>query len=411
MIIDRPTLSLQERDRRWDLVRGLLKANQLDCLIVVGLSGMWRFDTYLAGEHADGIVVFPMDAKPTYLTWTPTYISRHMENRERFGTGWIDNWQIGVNGAGLSQTLTEQGFASSRIGVVGLPSGGSPIEAGGWIPYGTWAEVLKQLPNAEFVNLTAPFIDLLLVKSEEELALFRYASAVGELTCEAMLAAVAAGKNENEMYAAMASVIYSHGCDPTPGPFIHSGIKNLSWGYSIWLSQAQAPRYVPQGGVVQSEIFVNYGGIQSQQQMSIAVGPVDPVVLQLADVARASYEAGLAVMLPGRTFGELADAMEVPLEQAQCWHSTPLVHSLSPNHLHGHIRVGMQRMPGYNPSQRVLPIPPFGGERVFEPGMLIELEPNACIGNWRVNIGGAIVITENGPQELNQLSTRTQRVG
>ena len=410
MIATRPTLSLNERDRRWESVRNLLRANKLDCLIVVGLSGTWRFDTYLAGEHADGIVVFPLVREPTYLTWTPTYISRHTENRARYGVGWIDNWQIGTNGKGLSQTLLSQGLKKASIGVVGLGGHGSPIEADGWIPYGTWVEVLKQLPDANFVDLTSPFIELMLVKSAEELELSRYASQVGELACEAMLKAVQDGKNENEIFAAMTSVIYTHGCDPTPGPFIHSGVENLSWAFSIWLSQAQAPRTVSRGDIAQTEIFVNYGGIQSQQQMSIALGPVAPVCLELADTARRSYEAGLKVMYPGRTWQELADAMEVPLEETKCWHSTPLVHSLSPNHLVGHLRVGMERMPGYQESHRVTPIKPYGGERVLVPGMVIEMEPNACIGNWRVNIGGAIIITEDGPEELNRLPTRMQIV-
>lgn len=410
MQAQRPTLSLGERDRRWKLVRELMSSMQVDCLIVAGLTGMWRFDTYLAGEHADGIVVFPLEVEPTYLTWTPTYISRHMENQKRFGVGWIDKWRVGTNGAALAQCLTDGGYASASIGVVGLAGSHGPIEADGWIPYGTWAEVLKRLPGARFTNLTAAFIELMLVRSEEELALMRYASDVGELACAAMLQATTEGRNECEIYAAMASVIYAHGCDPLPGPFVHTGVENLSWGYSIWLSQAQQARSVPRGGIVQAEIMVNYGGIQSQQQMSVALAPVAPVCLQLADIARRSYEAGLAVMQPGRSFGELADAMEVPLEQAQCWHSTPLVHSLSPNHLHGHIRVGMERMPGFQASHRVQPIPPFGGEKILQPGMVIELEPNACIGSWRVNLGGAVIITENGPEELNSLPTRMQVV-
>lgn len=49
-----------------------------------------------------------------------------------------------------------------------------------------------------------------------------------------------------------------------------------------------------------------------------------------------------------------------------------------------------------------------GGEVVIEPGMVFELEPNAIIGRHRVNIGGTVIITEQGAEPLNEISTRMQ---
>ncbi len=46
-----------------------------------------------------------------------------------------------------------------------------------------------------------------------------------------------------------------------------------------------------------------------------------------------------------------------------------------------------------------------GGEIVLEPGMVFELEPNACIERYRANIGGTVLVTENEAEELNKLST------
>lgn len=410
MTMERPTLSLRERDRRWAGIRALMRAKEADCLIVVGLSGLWQFDIYVANEHADGIVIFPVDGEPTYLTWTPAYITRHNENCARTGAEWIANWKLGITGRAVAQTLKDQGFERSRIAVVGLAGGDTPIEPDGWVPYGTWADILAGLPEASFMNLTAPFIELMLVKSAEELALMRYAANVGELACGAMLEAVKDGKNENEIFAAITGTIFAHGCTPLPGPLVHSGIENLSWGYSIWLSQAQQARALTKGSVVQSEIFVTYGGIQAQQQMSIALGPVDPVCRELASVARSSYEAALSVLHPGRTFREVSDAMIAPLEAANCWQMTPLIHSLSPNYLVGHLRIGADQMPGYKAGLGIKPLQPFGGETILEPGMVFELEPNACRGSWRINIGGTVIVTENGPEQLNQLPTRMQTI-
>jgi len=44
------------------------------------------------------------------------------------------------------------------------------------------------------------------------------------------------------------------------------------------------------------------------------------------------------------------------------------------------------------------------GELVIQPGMVFAFEPNACKGRRRVNIGGTVIVTENGVEELNKLA-------
>ena len=38
-------------------------------------------------------------------------------------------------------------------------------------------------------------------------------------------------------------------------------------------------------------------------------------------------------------------------------------------------------------------------------GMVFAFEPNACIGNHRVNIGGTVIVTSTGCEELNHIPT------
>ena len=42
--------------------------------------------------------------------------------------------------------------------------------------------------------------------------------------------------------------------------------------------------------------------------------------------------------------------------------------------------------------------------------MSLELEPNACLGMVRVNIGAGVLVTARGAEELNSLATRVQHV-
>ncbi len=43
--------------------------------------------------------------------------------------------------------------------------------------------------------------------------------------------------------------------------------------------------------------------------------------------------------------------------------------------------------------------------------MTLELEPKACLGACRINIGGAVLVTETGAESLNDLPTRMYHVG
>lgn len=406
-----PTLSLQERDRRWRRARELMKDKGLDCLLVAGLKGRERYEGYLTNEYIEGIAVFPLDGEPVYLTWAAHRVTRRLESTLQGEAFWVKDIRPGSSGPGLVSVLQEKGLDRARIGVVGLDSKG-PAEMEGFIPYRTWAHVLENLPQANFVDVSQPFAELMLVKSEEELALARHSALIGELACEAMMKVTKVGARETEIYTAITNVIHSHAAvSPAPGLILSTGPDNVSWGPPIWTYRGGSPRMVQKGDMAQAEIFPCYGGIETQQQMALALKPVSSPNQECAEVARRSYEAGLKALRPGKTFLEVADAMEVPLAEAGCWHLSPLIHSLAPLVYVGHLYVGIEQLPGIQNYKGVRAMPPWGGELVIKPGMLFELEPNACKGKHRVNIGGTVIIREDGVEELNKLPTEMRVIG
>jgi Xaa-Pro dipeptidase len=403
-----PVLSLRERERRWKRVKGLMKENALNCLIVAGLSSREQLEGYLTNEYCHGVVVFPLEGEPTYLTWSSGNILRHIENLDRGGTPWINDIRVGVTGTAWVNVLLEKGLESATIGVVGLESRG-PYQPEGYIPYKTWAYVLERLPKVTFVEVSELFTNLILVNSEEELAVVRHCAQIGEAACQAMLKVIKPGVSESEIYAAVMNVIYINGASALwPNLILHTGVANISWDAPMWTYQAQRPRIVQKGEVVMAELFPYYGGKETQQQMTVALKPVHSVNRQLAEVAHRSYEAGLRALRPGNTFREVAEAMEMPITEAGCWHQTPLIHSLNPLlGIVGPSSVGIEQVPG---------IENYGGVKqstdwsrvsklVLKPGMVFELEPNASLGKRKVNIGGPVLVTEDGVEELNKLAT------
>jgi Xaa-Pro dipeptidase len=410
-----PTLSLKERDRRWGLARELMENKGLDCLILAGLRGRAQFDGYLTNEVYMGIVIFPYQGEATYLTWNAMFITRHIEHCSRGETPWIDDVRVGTSGVDIVAVLQEKGLDSGSIGVVGLESRGLG-EPEGVISYKTWTYVLKHLAKAKFMDVSQPFDQMTFVKSDEELSLIRHSAYVGEMACQAMLDTAKPGISESEIYAEIMKEIFVHMASPSPGAtylILHSGADNPSWGPPIWLYRAQSPRIVEKGDVVQAEIFPHYGGLETQQQMAVALKPVHHLNEQCATMARQSYEAGVKAIRPGKTFHEVVEAMEAPLAKAGFWHLTPLIHSLNPYICLGPMGIGIDKLPGIERYSKVtkLETPMVGGNVVIKPGMVFELEPNACLGKHRVNIGGTVLVTEGGVEELNKLPTEMRVVG
>jgi Xaa-Pro aminopeptidase len=404
-----PMLSLNERDRRWKRTKELMKQKGLDCLLVFG-KGREHYDSYLANEYFDGIVVFPLVGDPVYLIWSATRVLIRLEPSLQQETWWIKDLRVGYSGEGVVKALQERGMDQGKIGVVGLETWG-PGEDQGVVPYKLWADVVKTLPRATFLDVSAAFGEMMLIKSEEELNMIRRSAQIGEVACKAMLKVTKPRVSEAKIYAEVMSAIYAQAAVSTPEFLIlKSGNVNISWGSPIWVHRGGSPRVVKRGDIVHAETFPVYGGFETQQQMAVALKPIDPVNEECADVARRSYLAGVKTLRPGVTFKEVCDAMNAPLLEKGCWNLTPLIHSMMPLLFVSAMRFDTTHLPGAGMFKGVKTIPVGGGDLVIKEGMVMELEPNASKGMNRVNIGGTVIVTKNGVEELNKLASKMRVV-
>jgi Xaa-Pro aminopeptidase len=384
-----------------------MRRRDIVVLMVGSFQGRERLESYLIDDFLDSIVIFPIEGEPCVLTFATGRVSRAFESARRGFASWVADFRIGFGGAKAAEILREKSLATGRIGLVGFgPT--APGESEGLLPLGFYRSLTASLPDAAIEDFTRDFTDFILVKSAEELALLRYAADVSEAACAAMIEASRPGVSEAAVYAEIMREIHRAGCDARyPMLSLQSGPDNIGWGAPRWTLRAEPPRILCTGDLVQAEIHTAYGGQEAQVQMSVALDPVADEILICEKVARAAYEAGLAAIRPGVSFGDVVQAMERPLAASGCWSKTPLLHTLtfgatgfSPLHreqlegtseaaIEGQAKVGIRR-----------------GELVLEPGMCLELEPNACLGMKRVNIGAAVIVTATGAEPLNSLPTR-----
>jgi Xaa-Pro aminopeptidase len=391
-----------ERERRWQRVRDFMKKKGLDCLVVVGSRSGEPLDRYFSNWVPGCIVIFPLKGEPTLLVpMIPEMLALRPDTPENEWP-WIKDLRAGARGSAIVAVLQEKGLDRASIGVVGL--GNLRVDWEGWIPFKTWERVLSKLPQGHFQDVTAEFAEVVLAKSSAELISVRRAAQVLEKACDEMLKTVRSGITELEVYSAIQNTLSTSGAY-SPKFILRSGPDNVSWEDPPWLFGVGSPRVLKSGDIVQAEIFAWFGGLEAQVQMSVAIPPVSEVNSECAHLARQAYEEGLRISVPGKRFAEVVSAMEAVLDRPGVWHLTPLLHSMNPMLCIGPTGVRMESLPGIDAYGKVGSGRIRGGDVVLEPGMVFELEPNACIGRHRVNLGGTIIVTENGNEPLNRLPT------
>lgn len=401
--LEPPVLSLAERDRRWRRARQFMREHDLDALLLAGFRAREMYESYISDDYNEGCVLFPLEDEPVVLTWAHLRVLRAQYSAERGHALWVSDYRVAASGTAAAQVVAEKRLAESRIGVVGLSSQ-APTELYGAIPANFWLEFSAALPKAQLRDVSEEFSYLMLVKSDEEMAQVRYAAKAAEAACRAIAEVSAPGIGEEVVFAEATSEILRHGIGLRyPMIVMNSGPATLSWGPPRWSTRGEPPRVLARGDLVQAELMPLCGNQEVQVQMCVALDPLDATNRKCERVARASYEAGLKALKPGIKFSDLVAAMEEPLKSAGCWAYTPLVHSLGPHFMAGRTRVNMEKV---DFGVRFVGAPAARArDAVLEPGMVFAFEPNACLDRHRVNIGGTVIVTATGCEELNQIPT------
>jgi Xaa-Pro aminopeptidase len=410
-----PALSVGERERRYALTRELLERENLDALLVYGeregvTSPRFSPDAYFTNDRPGSLVIFRRGGDPMVLALWDGYAANHIEDLARGAQTWIAPEQIstGADGAAIVSAIRGAGLSRARIGVVGLEPGFMYYPDSSF-SYGTWTRVLAELPDATFVPVWRQFLGVILKKSDEELLLVQKSALIGERMCEAALEATRPGVSEGEIYGAAMQACYAEG-GASSWMILVSGPQNISWGPPPWTYRAEPPRVICDGDVVQLELFVSYGPLESQHQLTIAVGDVHPDVERCAGAARAAYEVAIEALRPGVRFADVVRAMDEPIEEVSGWTLTPHIHSLNPMFVCSACGLNAEAVPEAGRYRHIEWYASVGEEAILESGTTFSLQPNCAIGKRRANIGGTIALTDAGVSEYNSLANWMQRV-
>ena len=387
----------------WAMRSMALRERGFGGLLVAGFRAREMYETYISDDYNEGCVIFPLEGDPVVITWAYLRVMRARWSAERGNKLWVDDYRVATSGMGVAEVFKEKQLGEANLGVVGLSSQ-APTEIYGAIPANFWMELTAAVPKARWQDVSEEFSHLMLVKSDEELAQVRYAARAAEAACKVIAEVAAPGVGEEVVFAEGTREMLRHGIGVRyPVIVMNSGPHTLSWGPPRWTTSGEAPRILQRGDLMQAELMPLCGNQEVQVQMTVALDPLDDTNKQCERVALASYAAGIKALKPGIAFADLLAAMEEPLKLAGCWGYTPLVHSVGPHFLAGRTLVNQDqvkldvRYAGANAAR--------ARQAILQPGMVFAFEPNACLGTHRVNIGGTVIVTTTGCEELNHIPT------
>ena len=295
-LVEYPTLSLAERDRRWAAVRNEMRARHLECLVLCGWPTMWEFNIanarYLCpiGGNAEfNVLVFPAAGEPTSFIYPPILIENW-----RGAQGWVADVRprAGDVCRQRRRSAHRAGAHGARVGIDGLAG---PLDPDGWVPHSMYLRLQERLPGVELVNLNDMMEKLRTVKSPEEIDVLQKAAAIGDLMLQACRDTARPGVKECEVYGRMMETMLANGGEeptlflwaadahPYPHPFRVPTIRPLV-----------------KGDMIICEMHPKYGGYFTHVERTFCLGEPDPRYIDIYDACLAAYQRGLDLFRPGK---------------------------------------------------------------------------------------------------------------
>jgi Xaa-Pro aminopeptidase len=381
--------SLEERDRRWALVRKLMAKAGIDVIVCFPLThqhGRGAADSrYLTqlGENSDEVTVaFTLEGEVT------AWLSR--------GGVWpSSNWftdiraaERGMGGKTISTYLKERpALAKGTVAIAGLTS--SPISHirsfEGVVNWGSYETLRKSVPDAKIVSATPVLGEARWRKSPEEIAFLRKGVEVAEIELKALYGHARPGVPERELYAHMMFA------NAMAGGSFHPMVGWVSGPRTRPYHRLEQPsfRKLQHGDVVSVEVEGIWGGYHAQIDQSMAIGDAPPEMLDAMKCVWDAFDRVVAAMKPGVKVSELMELAE----------RTGLVG--------GRVRTGLGmhgRGTGNDGPLLVArrPEPPEVRDLVLEEGCCFNVKPSAGIDDVDdyMRWGDSVVVTATGAERL-----------
>ena len=382
-----PQLSIEERDRRYKIVRAQMAQRGIDCLLLPANTGRWeqmqadsRYISSIGGFGTEVFTVFPREGDVTAYIFNRAGWWKQAQN-------WVQDVRDGRNrwGRNAVERIGELGLQKGTIGISGLAGLFRAPE--GIIPYTSIKAIQDAFPDAKLVNATEMMQEIRAVKSAEEVSLLERSAAIIDKTIETMVRTAEPGVSEKELYGAMVYTMLANGGELPTLFFLSAGpgISNSSFVPTDYRIQ--------KGDRLIDEIEAKYGGYAAQAVSPVVLGAPDDAYQRMIDISRSCFDAILGAMKPGVTFGQLFEIYRNTVEHhgkgKYLWNH-PMMHARGLGD-DGPALLGDKDLERFSKIQ-------------LQKGMTFILKPQVrpAEGKGRASLGDTVTVTESGARRLGK---------
>ena len=286
--------SLAERDRRWKAVRENGAKAGFDCILVPLGNGI---DARYMTQLRCSAMILPTDGR------APIVIADR-----RSSNAWVrEPWQTGREWAEpMGEALLDLGMDRGRVGVAGL-KGGSVTHCSssdGVVNHTALALAMSKVPNATFEDATDVIGLVRYAKSDEEIAFVRESARVAATGVDALIQLARPGADAGALYAEALARLLELRSEYFPMAMsIDAAGKEKPKRYT----NPPRGRKLVANDLITGEISAIRGAQWTQACQPILLGQIPVEWKPVIDAHKEVYEAGLAMIKPGATFGALHD--------------------------------------------------------------------------------------------------------
>jgi Xaa-Pro aminopeptidase len=372
----RPTLSLAERDRRYNAIRDRLRERGVDCVIVTG-SNLFYISNGLPGERTG---LLPADNLPATVCLNSRHLADLSAQVVIDAQDWIQDVRAGNDARPLLERISELKLQSGTIGVIP-----------GSISHSLYAQLEAGLPNGRLVDVSDVLADVRTTKSDEEIAMIDQANRVFDAAVYRLHEVARAGMLGVEVVQEGTKAMWEAGGD-----------LNSTFGFNFGPVPKQNPvlcelcltRRIQPGDIGTMTAHAHYGGYGGHSDHEISFGAPQPLHQEMYQAVLHVREQVLSAVKPGATQRGL-----VEVYQRACAESGFRSSPHSQIHQYG-IDVPEFPGPAFNASDES----GRGGRAdfVLAPGMIYSISPTLVAANGDDTMlgGTCLVVTEDGFREL-----------
>ena len=374
---DRLAFSLEEFQRRYDLILDKMNENGLDALLVRGPENI----TYLCGYETPGyykyhcIVITPGH--------DPIFIIRSYEIINVPEYSWITKAVLVEEDdhppSLTAQVLQELGLNGKRIGVE---------KQGFYYTVEEHETLCRDLPESEFLDAIHILWDARVIKSPDEISLIRKSSDIVDIAMRAGWDATAHGISADEINATVNKTIFENGGEYMGlPPFVLAGER------SCLPHQTGGSNVLKQDDVMFFEISASQHRYCCARMYTIFLGNPGQEMLDCARVLIDAVGEALTYIKPGRTAHECDEHVRNFVGR----------HGYGDNYRNrlGY-SIGINYPPDWGEGE-ILSLRQ-GEERELQPGMTFHMPPtNLKYREYGIGYSESIVVTSNGCEKFSNL--------